>query len=61
LLSSMRLFLTLASDVVERVMRGAAEWSELFTKHDFFRKYRYYLQIVASAANADLQSKWCVS
>ena len=39
---------------------GTAEWSELFEKHDFFHKYRYYLQIVASAANADLQLKWCV-
>ena len=50
----------LASEVVERVIVGTAEWSELFKKHDFFHKYRYYLQIVASAANADLQLKWCV-
>ena len=54
------LSLILASEVVERVIVGTAEWSELFKKHDFFHKYRYYLQIVASAANADLQSKWCV-
>ena len=52
--------LVLASEVVERVIIGTAEWSELFKKHDFFHKYRYYLQIVASAANSDLQSKWCV-
>ena len=52
--------IVLASEVVERVIVGTAEWSELFKKHDFFHKYRYYLQIVASAANADLQSKWCV-
>ena len=50
----------LASEVVERVIIGTAEWSELFRKHDFFHKYRYYLQIVASAANADLQTKWYV-
>ena len=55
------LSLALASEVVERVIVGNAEWSELFKKHDFFHKYRYYLQIVASAANADLQSKWYVS
>ena len=54
------LSLILASEVVERVIVGTAEWSELFKKHDFFHKYRYYLQIVASAANSDLQSKWCV-
>jgi poly(A) polymerase len=54
------LFLVSASEVVERVIVGTAEWSELFKKHDFFLKYRYYLKIIASAANADLQSKWCV-
>lgn len=52
--------LILASEIVERVIVGTAEWSELFKKHDFFHRYRYYLMIVASAANADLQSKWCV-
>lgn len=54
------LFLVSASEVVERVIAGSAEWSELFKKHDFFFKYRYYLKIIASAANPDLQSKWCV-
>jgi poly(A) polymerase len=52
--------LALASEVVERVIVGTAEWSELFKKHDFFHKYRYYLMVLASAANADLQCKWCV-
>ncbi|KAF9782247.1 Poly(A) polymerase central domain-containing protein [Thelephora terrestris] len=47
-----------ASEVVERVIVGTAEWSELFKKHDFFHKYRYYLMVLASAANADLQCKW---
>jgi poly(A) polymerase len=38
-----------------------AEWSELFAKHDFFQKYRYYLQIIASSGKADDQLKWCVT
>ena len=52
--------LVVASEVVERIIVGSAEWSELFKEHDFFHKYKYYLMIVASAASPDLQSKWCV-
>ncbi|KAJ7865689.1 poly-A polymerase [Mycena leptocephala] len=39
-----------AADVVDKVI--------LFAKHDFFHKYRYYLQVIASTGNADLQIKW---
>ncbi|KAF5371201.1 hypothetical protein D9758_004094 [Tetrapyrgos nigripes] len=46
------------ADIVDKVIVGSASWSELFTKHDFFHKYRYYLQIIASTGNADLQIKW---
>lgn len=48
------------ADIVDRVIVGTAQWSELFAKHDFFHKYRYYLQVIASTGNADLQLKWCV-
>lgn len=44
---------------MDKVIVGSASWSELFLKHDFFHKYRYYLQIIASTGNADLQIKWC--
>ncbi|KAK1224507.1 polynucleotide adenylyltransferase [Marasmius sp. AFHP31] len=44
--------------IVDRVIVGTANWSELFAKHDFFHKYRYYLQIIASTGDADLQIKW---
>ncbi|KAJ7639530.1 poly-A polymerase [Roridomyces roridus] len=47
-----------AADVVDKVIVGKAEWSELFAKHDFFHKYRYYLQVIASTGNTDLQIKW---
>ncbi|KAJ7368681.1 Poly(A) polymerase central domain-containing protein [Mycena albidolilacea] len=47
-----------AADIVEKVILGKAAWSELFAKHDFFHKYRYYLQVIASTGNPDLQIKW---
>ncbi|KAF9057831.1 Poly(A) polymerase central domain-containing protein [Panaeolus papilionaceus] len=46
------------SEIVEKVISGNASWSELFQKHDFFHKYRYYLQIIATTASPDLQLKW---
>jgi len=30
----------------------------LFSKHDFFHRYRYYLQVIASTGNSDRQIKW---
>ena len=48
------------ADIVDRVIVGTASWSELFAKHDFFHKYRYYLQIIASTGDSDLQIKWYV-
>ncbi|KAG1735694.1 poly-A polymerase [Suillus paluster] len=46
------------ADIVDKVIVGTASWSELFQKHDFFHKYRYYLQVIASTGGADLQIKW---
>ncbi|KAF7332615.1 Poly(A) polymerase [Mycena kentingensis (nom. inval.)] len=46
------------ADTVDRVIVGKATWAELFAKHDFFHQYRYYLQVIASTGNADLQLKW---
>ena len=46
------------ADIVDKVIVGTASWSELFQKHDFFHKYRYYLQVIASTADADMQIKW---
>ncbi|KAK4057582.1 polynucleotide adenylyltransferase [Microbotryomycetes sp. JL221] len=47
-----------ASDIVDRVFVGTSTWSELFVPHDFFKTYRYYLQITASSGDADVQLKW---
>lgn len=48
------------ADIVDKVIVGTAQWSELFVKHDFFHKYRYYLQVIASTGNPELQTKWYV-
>ncbi|KAI9000742.1 polymerase [Trametes punicea] len=45
-------------NIVDQVMKGEAEWSALFEKHDFFHRYRFYLQIVASSSDPETQSKW---
>ena len=42
-------------------MFNKASWSELFAKHDFFHKYRYYLQVIASTGAPEMQIKWYVS
>jgi poly(A) polymerase len=47
------------ADIVDKVIVGTAQWSELFSKHEFFHKYRYYLQVIASTGSAALQIKWC--
>ncbi|KIM76376.1 hypothetical protein PILCRDRAFT_826372 [Piloderma croceum F 1598] len=46
------------ADIVDKVIVGTAQWSELFAKHEFFHKYRYYLQVIASTGSAALQIKW---
>ena len=52
------LTLNQAADIVDKVIVHGASWSDLFSKHDFFHKYRYYLQVIASTGNPDLQIKW---
>jgi hypothetical protein len=52
-------YVMVGADIVDKVIVGSASWSQLFAKHDFFHKYRYYLQVIASTGNADLQIKWC--
>jgi poly(A) polymerase len=47
-----------AADLTDRVMIGKAKWSELFEKHDFFTRYKYYLQVIASSDSADTQLLW---
>lgn len=54
----LRFFAHTAAEVVDRVIVGSTQWGELFDKHDFFHKYKYYLQVIASSGSADMQLKW---
>jgi len=47
-----------ATEIVEYIMVGVKQWPELFAKHDFFQKYRYYLQVIASSNTEERQRKW---
>ena len=47
-----------ASDIIDKVIVNKASWSDLFSKHDFFHKYRHYLQAIASTGSPELQIKW---
>ncbi|KAA1134141.1 polynucleotide adenylyltransferase [Puccinia graminis f. sp. tritici] len=44
--------------VTDEIATGTKPWAALFDKHDFFTRYRYYLQITASSPNAEIQLKW---
>jgi poly(A) polymerase Pap1 len=39
-------------------MAGTALWSGLFSNHDFFHKYRNYIQVFALTRDAQLRIKW---
>lgn len=52
---------SLAVEIADRVMIGTGKWSDLFVKHDFFQRYKNYLQIIASSDNAERQLKWFVT
>lgn len=47
-----------AADIVDRIIVGSGDWNELFEKHDFFYRYKYYLQVTASSDSAERQLKW---
>ncbi|KAH9817241.1 Poly(A) polymerase central domain-containing protein [Melampsora americana] len=44
--------------VTDAIATGSAQWSALFEKHDFFTRYRNYIQITASSPEADAHLKW---
>ncbi|CAG8657195.1 Poly(A) polymerase [Rhizophagus irregularis] len=47
-----------AAEIADKVMIGTGKWSDLFSKHDFFSRYRHYLQIITSSDSATRQLKW---
>jgi poly(A) polymerase len=46
------------ADTVNKVIAGTAPWSELFSKHDFFHRYRNYIQVIALTQDPQQQIKW---
>jgi poly(A) polymerase len=49
-----------AAEITEKIMKGKVPWSALFTKHDFFMRYKYYLAITAASKFAETQVKWYI-
>ena len=47
-----------AAEIADQIMLGNQQWSALFQKDDFFHKYKYYLQVIASSSSAEAQIKW---
>lgn len=47
-----------AADIVDKIVVRSVQWSELFQPHDFFTRYRVYIQITASSVDPDVQLKW---
>ncbi|ODQ65990.1 Poly(A) polymerase [Nadsonia fulvescens var. elongata DSM 6958] len=48
-----------ASNIMDEIMTGKKIWTDLFAKHDFFNRYKYYLAIIASTkGTAEQQLKW---
>jgi poly(A) polymerase len=48
----------IAADMTDIIMIKSANWKDLFTKHDFFHRYKYYLQVIASSDSIDNQRIW---
>ncbi|KAJ2517642.1 polynucleotide adenylyltransferase [Coemansia sp. RSA 1939] len=43
-------------EVSEKITRGETGWEELFAKNDFFRRYKYYLQVNVTSTDEDTQN-----
>ncbi|KAJ2349073.1 polynucleotide adenylyltransferase [Coemansia sp. RSA 2673] len=40
-------------DTTTKILQGEAKWTELFEKSDFFRRYKYYLQVNAKSTDVE--------
>lgn len=45
------------SGIVTEIFSGAKKWSDLFTKHDFFRRYKFYLTVIAATKGSSEEQK----
>lgn len=47
-----------AAEIADNILLGKTSWATLFKKHDFFHRYKYYLQVVASTDNPEEHLMW---
>ncbi|KAI8910236.1 Poly(A) polymerase central domain-containing protein [Gorgonomyces haynaldii] len=47
-----------AAEIADKILLGQEVWAALFKKHEFFHKYKYYLQVVASSKDQEEHLKW---
>ena len=43
---------------MDKIMVGRMPWSALFTKDDFFKRYRHYLQVIVSSDTEERHLRW---
>ncbi|KAJ2495253.1 polynucleotide adenylyltransferase [Coemansia sp. RSA 2052] len=41
------------AEITDKIMRGEASWTDLFGKSEYFRLYKYYLQVNTTSADVD--------
>ncbi|KAJ3351189.1 polynucleotide adenylyltransferase [Entophlyctis luteolus] len=46
------------AQITQKILAGSANWTELIEKHDFFDRYKYYLQIIASSDTEERHLRW---
>jgi poly(A) polymerase len=44
--------------LTDTILQGSKKWAELFSKHDFFQKYKYYIQVITCSDSLDNQRLW---
>ena len=49
-----------AADLTDQILAGNSKWDSLFEKHDFFQRYKYYLQVIVSSDKIDDHRLWYV-
>lgn len=46
------------AEFTDKILKENLSWDTLFEKNDFFHKYKYYLQVIASSDNIDSHRVW---
>ncbi|CAO3662698.1 unnamed protein product [Umbelopsis ramanniana] len=48
-----------ASKIVDTIILGTGSWQDLFTEHDFFKLYKYYIRVSFCASEQNAHISWC--